>query len=744
VADSSFHSSPNVGYFPDPSNAPKSEPNYASWTWQEIEAAICGGSSIHPDGNGDTIAQGYADYTTLWEAGNTLEIVRLTLEMVAKSLADHGKALAGGSGAPWTGEAANVFYDTMTVFSQQVQANAEVLTGGGGDGTAGMATQSVPHQLVSNGNFLSWAQAEIRDIDSWYAQQALNTGGGKNADGLVHISAQPELMRAMTDDMLNVLLTLKNEYAMTISKIHSPNPTFTNLGNGPGSPNTPPPIPPPPNTKVPNLNSNNLPPPNTKLPNLNSSNPPPLAGLPAPPGSPGAVKNLAALNSPSSPAYDGAKMPMSDLTPPTGTSLSPPVTGLIPGAGGSPGSVGGLPSAGGLPGMSPAGLSSPRDNLASPAFGSVGSPGSLGGAKSPLAPGEPSLGNLESGSPAETPVADMGAADRIATSDMGAMGEFPMMPGMGGMAGSPGGPERSDASGLLGGQAEPWHDEALPEDLVAGAKAGGVGLDGFGALSPQPGAVPPGAVGDLAGLGEMGEFPMMPGMGGMAAPPGGPDRSDASGLLGGQAEPWEEEAVAEEVLAGAAVGGALLAAGGPGLAEAPPPDSPMEKEAVFGPEPDVAREAFAPHAPDPDGSPEAPRRQEAGKHSAVIASPVPDRAAEADPEDEVAAWGTVLGAAATVLTIPSAGSVDDEESPYAGGLARWRPSAAVPGVARLLETAPRAAVGPPPRSPAPDDEAVVADPDSIEPDEDEERTAADLLLGDISQWGSWRDDPGNL
>ncbi|WP_253730487.1 hypothetical protein [Lentzea flava] len=122
------------------------------------------------------------------------------------------------------------------------------------------------------------------------------------------------------------------------------------------------------------------------------------------------------------------------------------------------------------------------------------------------------------------------------------------VPGMGGMPmvppGAPpfspaagngaGGSERSDASGLIGGETEPWEGVDAPglgepsggtvpqqsAETWAASGPGGVGVPGMGGMP----MVPPGAP------------PFSPAAGNGA---GGSERSDASGLIGGETEPWE-------------------------------------------------------------------------------------------------------------------------------------------------------------------------------------------------------------
>ncbi|MFG2828503.1 hypothetical protein ACGFWI_13760 [Streptomyces sp. NPDC048434] len=185
---------------------------------------------------------------------------------------------------------------------------------------------------------------------------------------------------------------------------------------------------------------------------------------------------------------------------------------------------------------------------------------------------------------------------------------MPMSPGMPmaptGGVGAAGESGPSDASGLLGGDAQPWDGSAAstpPDGVTGGVDQGGPGLnmpDEEGAVSGAPHAVAsdgpvqgfPGNA-DLAGGNHVGgvngsAMPMSPGMpmaptGGVgAAGESGP--SDASGLLGGDAQPWDGSAAS--TAPDGVTGG--VDQGGPGL------NMPDEEGAVSG----------APHAVASDGS----------------------------------------------------------------------------------------------------------------------------------------------
>ncbi|MCK2244231.1 MULTISPECIES: hypothetical protein [unclassified Crossiella] len=111
---------------------------------------------------------------------------------------------------------------------------------------------------------------------------------------------------------------------------------------------------------------------------------------------------------------------------------------------------------------------------------------------------------------------------------------MPMAPG-GGAPGGAGGGDRSDSSGLIGGEVKPWKGKGLPglgDPRGPGEVAKGDVQDwaaGPGAKSPNPAGMPmmppPGA-------------PMAPGGGAPGGAQGG-DRSDSSGLIGGEVKPWK-------------------------------------------------------------------------------------------------------------------------------------------------------------------------------------------------------------
>ncbi|MFF2141673.1 WXG100 family type VII secretion target [Kitasatospora sp. NPDC058190] len=130
---------------------------------------------------------------------------------------------------------------------------------------------------------------------------------------------------------------------------------------------------------------------------------------------------------------------------------------------------------------------------------------------------------------------------------------MPYLPGMGGGAQAPPvSSERSDASGLLDHDAKPWAGSTDVGDDMAthlGTTTGGEGL-----------TLPVGAGTAHEATAPAEGMPYLPGMGGGAqAPAVNSERSDASGLLENDAEPWTGAADGETAESGTAAGGEGLA-----------------------------------------------------------------------------------------------------------------------------------------------------------------------------------------
>jgi len=643
-----------------------SKNDYAGWNWHQIEAAIDGGSMMTTDDQ-RARAKGIADPATLWTAGNTFYTVQTTFQMVGEALKAQAKLLAGNDDSPWKGAAADAFMTMMTTFSGHVIDNANVLSGG----TTGQ--YSVPDQLTTNGNTLSWAQSQIESIDQYYADAAVAEGADV-VNGLVQIHEKPELVTMMTRDMLGVLNHVADNYTDTVRNVKNPTST-PSTSPPPLSP--PPPISPPPNVNAtPPPNFATAPPPDTgagggngaNIPNFSTAPPPGTSGtgglgangLPkdfavSPPPGTGTAGGLGGLNGVGTPSnfavspppgldtagglsgLNGAGTPNNFAVSPTpglstagglsglgGLPLSPlslaaapskansklgglnpamdaalnPTTAGLPTASGLPSASGlptesGLPTASGLGALNESGLPTSSELAASPALessvpgqgGMPMMPNSGAGAPRNLT-SEPSdaSGLLSREAKPWTgtgaPTDEVGSLSGVGAGGLGLNGETLAaepglsagMPGQGGMpmmpnsgAGSPAtqSTERSDASGLLSGESAPWTGQSAPHldevSSVTGAASGGVGLNGEGVPGETLAAEP----GVTAGAPGTGGMPMMPGMGsgaGAAGANANGERSDASGLIAGESEPWGEQAPAVEAEAqnGVAAGGAEL------------------------------------------------------------------------------------------------------------------------------------------------------------------------------------------
>jgi hypothetical protein len=195
-------------------DVPGTANDFAGWTWQQIEAAIVGGAKLLSGDQAQALS--VSDPTTLWTAGDIFNNIQLLVQDVGNGLQNAAKQLAGGGDAPWQGDAAQAFYSMMQSFSSDVLAAANVL-GGGPSGV-----DSVPQQLIANGNALSTAQAEIEDIDSYYAQAAVAEGAPVMSNGLVEVSKKPVLVAEMTSQMLTVLDQLSSNYQVMVDGIVSP------------------------------------------------------------------------------------------------------------------------------------------------------------------------------------------------------------------------------------------------------------------------------------------------------------------------------------------------------------------------------------------------------------------------------------------------------------------------------------------------------------------------------------------
>ncbi|MET8948854.1 hypothetical protein ABZX30_36410 [Streptomyces sp. NPDC004542] len=578
------------GIYADPT-VQGSPSDYDSWDWKQIMAAITGGSALVPGEGGEARASSVSSPQTLVKAANDFQYVQEVMAMVAKSLADQSKALAGGEGAPWRGGAADAFMESMTTFSKQVASNAEAL-GGGATGS------SVGQNLVWSANALAVAQANIHAIDYWYANQAARLGVKPMANGLMPISQKPELVQMMTDDMRAELKKLASNYAQvsqTLGRVQ-PKPVVSPVKD-PGSTGG----------------------------SGGGSGGPDLTGGGGSGGGTGGTggPDLSSLGGGGGGGTGGTGAP--DLSSlggggGGGTGGSPaPFTGgaglpdLATTGGGGTGDLGGtgaispFPGGAGTGDLGTGGGGAGLPNLAVPGAGAGGTGGAAdpftGGTATPDLPAgigsgtgsgtgttidpfpggtgtgtgltDPALGtggNLGAGSALPLPGFGSVAAPSTGTSGSSTSGQNlaePVTAWNGGAqtpelatggTGSIGVPDLGNAGAGLGDGA------ALPSDLVGGTP-------GLGSPASMPSSnlvsapgLPDTSAAGAAGVGAgMPMMPMAPGMGAGAGGQGtaGAERPDASGLLGGEVKPWAGGEGVGALPEADPVAGA--AAGGPGL-----------------------------------------------------------------------------------------------------------------------------------------------------------------------------------
>ncbi|MFJ6703756.1 MULTISPECIES: WXG100 family type VII secretion target [unclassified Streptomyces] len=747
-----------------------SRDDYDKWDWKQIQAAIVGQASGTPNGDDLARARGVADPQSLADASRVFFEVQQVLEGVSKALTDQANALAGDKG-PWRGDAAQSFVNMMTTFSRQVRANADVLSGG----STGL--NSVPKQLANNAVALNNAQNLILRINSWYAQEALLQGAATGPDGAVSVSQKPKIVEMMTADMRAVLKSLASDYSVTVDSIATPTPVTVSVNGGDG----------------PGLGGGDGldgglggdPGGGGDIPGLGGD-----AGLGSDGGGLGPdPQSLAALaGTPDTGGLDSGLDPGGAGGGLDGLGDPAPFPGDTSDLGGGTDGLG-LGDDAGIGGgdFDPSGL----DNLINPSpfpgLGGLGSGGGLGAgdeafdgvsAGDPAAFGDTGLGVGAAGGLGDGLGSGLddglgsGLGDGLGSGlgDGLGVGEgaaqpatsagFPYMPGMGGMGGGSAAgaglsSEPSDASGLLDPSTEPWEGDTSVGDGEVGSELGAAaGGEGLGTAA---GAEGQGAAG----------MPYLPGMGGMGGATGGRDaaaeRSDASGLLEPDTEPWEPEETSESEEVGSPEG---VLPGVPfllGFGEAGPvsrPDTarrgtesgaPAEAEATADEPAETAETATAtsgaPVMIGSDGLPVAGKEVGDGDAAdggadnggadggAVVARPLPG-----DGEEDFSAWETAAGAAAFVpllWTLPRQGRTEpgtdeDEDRLAHEPRGTWQPER------NAAQSAP------PPNAVAPfvsfhDTPAAEPEEAEAEPEgetEESSRGIADLLVQEEGAWGS--------
>lgn len=225
-SDNDFTTGSGGALFGNPTGGSFHIHDYDVWDWKHIEAAILGmGGGVSDDANLDQ-ARSVADPQSLQDAADAFYHVQQVFSGVSQALADQSGALAGKDGV-WKGDAADAFTDMIKLFSKQVGAVADVISGGESGGN------SVPQQLADNAVSLVNAQNKIAAIDNWYAEQAHLMGADPMSSGLIPVSQKPEVVAMMNHDMREVLKSLASEYQVTVDTITSPGPVNSPFGGVP-------------------------------------------------------------------------------------------------------------------------------------------------------------------------------------------------------------------------------------------------------------------------------------------------------------------------------------------------------------------------------------------------------------------------------------------------------------------------------------------------------------------------------
>ncbi|MET7287434.1 hypothetical protein [Streptomyces sp. NPDC005573] len=202
--------------------------DYSRWDWRRIMTAIRGGAAYTDTTAHTERAARASNPQNVQDAANTLYYTEQVLQEVAQAITDQTNALTGENG-PWQGPAAQALNRAMADVARQTQAMADVLSGGvTGD-------ENVPQQLANNAQHLREAIAKVNDIDIWYAQQAAELDPELVMDnGQVRVSASPQIVKMMSDDMRQVLIALASRYELNKDSIRQPH-SPSNPNNAPDS-----------------------------------------------------------------------------------------------------------------------------------------------------------------------------------------------------------------------------------------------------------------------------------------------------------------------------------------------------------------------------------------------------------------------------------------------------------------------------------------------------------------------------
>ncbi|MEU6220126.1 hypothetical protein ABZ845_21805, partial [Streptomyces sp. NPDC047022] len=444
MADPNKYSDPNADGFSDTGHGVialggDTTGDYGHWSWKQIEAAIFGGGGV----DDDSYITSPSDPETIQKAADALYYTQRVLEKVRDAISAQTEALTGEKG-PWQGAAAKSLHTAMSGLAHQTDQMAKNLSGGSSH------DYNIPQQLANSAAHLRSARQRIKDIDNWYAQQALKINPKlRMSNGLVEVHKNPLIVEMMTRDMLQVLTTLSKNYVATAEPITQPGSPH-NPNSGPGT------------TNLPNFRNlfDNMPNPFGSIPGPNFGNDPNLGGDLG--GDPSLGGDLGG-----DPSLGG------DLggDPSLGGDLGgdPSLGGDLGGDPSLGGDLGGDPNLGGVPGL---GTDAPNiKTMAAPDLSGLPGTGTLDGSGNPSPfPGDLSLDNGGPGlaGPGQfDPAMDEALNPDTANAPVG-IAPFPNA-GLG-----------LDTPGGSGKAAKPTGADVSPFD-------GGTGLDTTGALDSPSG-----------------------------------------------------------------------------------------------------------------------------------------------------------------------------------------------------------------------------------------------------------------
>lgn len=199
--------------------------DYSNFGWKDVMKAVTGQDPDNPAS--DATAVLISDPNTIQAAADTFYYTEQLLQETVTKLGEQVDALTGPDG-PWQGMAAQALNSVMTTLTTQTKAMADTLSGGvTGD-------DNIPQQLANNAQNLRDATNKLYDIDDFYAKQAVATNSDALMDnGRIAISIVPGLSDMMAADMRQVLVQLQGFYHLTAESVAQPTPP-TSPTTGPG------------------------------------------------------------------------------------------------------------------------------------------------------------------------------------------------------------------------------------------------------------------------------------------------------------------------------------------------------------------------------------------------------------------------------------------------------------------------------------------------------------------------------